>query len=368
MLKVLYVPSLNKGVVYWRIEAYAQQMVKLKEDVAVNVEYFRDIIDINVAWDDAAIGKGKISQKIQEKMKNAFKFFDVIIFQRIQNMPALAMINELRKEFPKTKIVAEIDDSVGEVSPSSPHKWGQHHRWSAEHLHMSDAVICSTQYLADSIGFIIGDKPVHVAPNCINKSMWKIKKCKDKHKHVRIGYVGGGAHDEDLLIAYRAMLPILEKDNKVKFVIRYGGFRPKFLLEHPQIDFKSVAWEMDQYPQELENMKLDLALAPLRDSEFNRCKSNLKWVEWSILNVPLLASPVEPYIKTSGVIYITKDNTVQEWKSSLKEIIGELKINLRLNNEDHKGFPLKRQCINNQNMFKETRNVLKFLNNLVSSD
>ena len=75
MIKVLYIPSLNIPVCYWRIENYAMRMVDLKNEVAVNVEYFTDILDINMAWDDACVGKGDISKDIQTKLRNAFKFF-----------------------------------------------------------------------------------------------------------------------------------------------------------------------------------------------------------------------------------------------------------------------------------------------------
>jgi glycosyltransferase involved in cell wall biosynthesis len=357
ILKVLYIPSLNIPVCYWRIENYAESMVTMADKVKVNVEYFQDIIEINMAWDDACVGKGEISRDIQKKLKNAFKFFDVIIFQRIQNMPALALIQEMRKEFPDVKIVAELDDSVGEVAPSSPYKWTDHHRWSAEHLHRSDAVICSTQYLADSIKPIIGDKPVHIAPNCINKETWLFKKPKGSTEDIRIGYVGGGAHDEDLHIVYRAILPLLDENNKVQFVIRYGGFKPNWLKDHPQIDYESVGWQMHEYPQQLANMNLDLALAPLRDSEFNRCKSNLKWIEWSSMNIPLMASNVQPYKNTEGSMILV-DNNIDFWRDALDDFIDGVPLE----------FDVKRLKYENKskyNLHKETNKVLKFLKSLL---
>jgi glycosyltransferase involved in cell wall biosynthesis len=338
----------------------------MKTQVLVNVEYFKDIIGINMAWDDACVGKGEISKQIQQKMDNAFKFFDVIIFQRIQNMPALALITEIRKKYPETKIVAEIDDSIGEISPSSPYKWGEQHRWSSEHLYMSDAVICSTEYLANSIKPIIGEKPVHIAPNCIQKKIWKFKKPKNNHKGLRIGYVGGGSHDEDLHIAYRAILPLLDKYPHVSFVIRYGGFRPRWLNNNPQIDFKSVAWHMDEYPQQLSDMDIDLALAPLRDSEFNRCKSNLKWIEWSSLNVPLLASDVEPYTKTkiqAGIILT--DNKISSWTEKINNCIKSFKDGFIPDGVNIDGVELYKQNMKRYNIHNETKELLVFLNKLI---
>ena len=360
-MKVLYVPSSNPGICYWRIENFAQEMVTFSKRVSVNVEYFSDLMDFNMAWDDACVGKGELSIEIQKKLKNAFKFFDIIIFQRLQNMPALALIQELRKEFPTVKIVAELDDSVGEVAPSSPYKWKDHHRWSAEHIHKSDAVITSTDYLAKSIKFITKDKPVHVAPNCIDKGTWLFTK-KPKHKEnneIRIGYVAGGAHDEDLRIIYTAMLPILEEYKNVKFVIRYGGFNPPWLKKHPQIDYKGVGWFMSEYPQKLADLNIDLALAPLRDSEFNRCKSNVKWIEWSSLGVPLLASDVEPYKHNKGSIKLVNNNPVS-WLNAIEDFIEDGRL-FELKDRD----TLEKQNKKYYNLNKETKKLLGFLESLL---
>ena len=45
-------------------------------------------------------------------------------------------------------------------------------------------------------------------------------------------------------------------------------------------------------------MHIDIGLAPLRDRLHNRAKSNLKFLEFSALKTPLIASPVEPYKDT----------------------------------------------------------------------
>ena len=381
MIKILYVNTLNLGVAYWRIENYAEQMVRMKASATVNVEYFDDILPLHVSWPSMCVGYGEISDKIQRKLRSAFKFFDIIIFQRFHSLAAIALIEEFKKEFPKVKTVAEIDDSLGEVSPSSPYNWTDQHRWSAEHLYRSDAVICSTEYLAKSIRPVltsgtplhVGDKPLHIAPNCINRGTWKVDKKKLSHDGIRIGYVGGGAHDDDLRIAYRALLPLLDKNIHVKFIIRYGGYRPSFLKKHPQIDFKSVNWNMTEYPQQLYDMDLDLALAPLCDSEFNRCKSNLKWIEWSSLDVPLLASDVEPYRKTKGGIWLV-DNSIKSWRNAFTEFIsdndlgigGGLKSHLETKSQPNKSkMKLSKQCITYYSLHTETRKLLYFLKSLL---
>ncbi len=57
---------------------------------------------------------------------------------------------------------------------------------------------------------------------------------------------------------------------------------------HPMVDF-------DDYPERLASLALDIALVPLADNEFNRCKSALKLMEFGALGIPVIASNLRPY-------------------------------------------------------------------------
>ena len=49
------------------------------------------------------------------------------------------------------------------------------------------------------------------------------------------------------------------------------------------------------YPKVLESLKLNAVVAPVIDCEFNRCKSNIKWLECCAEGIPLFASDIYPY-------------------------------------------------------------------------
>lgn len=49
------------------------------------------------------------------------------------------------------------------------------------------------------------------------------------------------------------------------------------------------------YPSVFHNLKLQAVVAPIKDMEFNRCKSHIKYMEAAALGVPLLASDSLPY-------------------------------------------------------------------------
>ncbi|KKP51214.1 MAG: hypothetical protein UR84_C0022G0001 [candidate division WS6 bacterium GW2011_GWD1_35_594] len=351
-MKVLYIPTLNWAVSQWRIEYPAREMYKqlnLTGKGAVYVDYLFDPRE-NIAWDAMCLNHGDTSESIIARLNSACKFFDVIVIQKIQSKDGLAVLMGLKEIYPDKLFVAEIDDSIGEITPSNYQidQLKDHHSCAAYHVQESDAVICSTDYLGRSIKAI--NENYHVYSNCINYDIWKAKRKRNNTKNIRIGYVAGGAHDEDLLIAYRAMLPIMEEYSNVRFVIRYGGFRPDW-LQHKQIDFKHVNWGIDIYPQELANLRLDIGLAPLRDTEFNRCKSNLKWIEMSSLGIPVVASAVEPFNNTCGKIYLTSNN-IGEFSERISDCIRNI------GSPDHN--KIKDQNINEYNIKKEISRLLEF--------
>jgi glycosyltransferase involved in cell wall biosynthesis len=166
-----------------------------------------------------------------------------------------------------------------------------------------------------------------------------------------VGYVAGAGHDEDLLILYRAVKPML---GEIELVVRYGGFRPSWLEPHPSLDFKQVSWHISQYPQELYNLNIDLFTAPLRDREFNRCKSNLKWLEAASMGVTLLASDVEPFKKTRGDIYLV-DNDIDAWQKAIRYAL----------KHPFKQKVLMSKCAENYSLKAEAESVVKFLESVV---
>jgi hypothetical protein len=357
MKKILYVPSLNIGVIKWRIEDYANQLIKHKDKVSVMVEYFFDPSE-NLAWDKLCKNNGDISTAIYKKLQGAFKTFDYIIFQKIQNIEGLELIDEFRQKFPDVKCIAEIDDAIGDATPSNYYTFKEHHTIAAKHCMLMDAVVCSTEYLANSIVKIVGeDKPIHVAPNCINKDLWKYKSKKNKKDTsiTNIVYCGGGGHDEDLKLIYPSMRKILEENPDVKWTVRSGAFRPDFLW-HENIDFKTVSWGIDEYPQKLSDLNADIAVVPLRDTEFNRCKSNIKWMEWAYQNIPVIASNVEPYKGLEHVKLVGNDR--EDWYKAINEKVILSRSNSPVT-KDSKGY-----CIKKFNIKKECDRLIDFLNKI----
>ena len=74
------------------------------------------------------------------------------------------------------------------------------------------------------------------------------------------------------------------------------------------------------YSSALENLQLQAIVAPIKDCEFNRCKSHIKYMECAALGVPLFASNYIPYNKhmPASQLFTTSEE--------LKKLIFDLKF------------------------------------------
>ena len=70
----------------------------------------------------------------------------------------------------------------------------------------------------------------------------------------------------------------------------------------------------------------DINIAPLRDTLFNRAKSENKWIEASLVEVPTVASRVGAFKKmiSSGTGLLC--STEEEWKSALLQLIDDSEL------------------------------------------
>lgn len=83
-------------------------------------------------------------------------------------------------------------------------------------------------------------------------------------------------------------------------------------------------------------MPWDIGIAPLTNSKFNQSKSHIKWMEYSMYEIPTVASKVYPYskdilgIKTieDGVTGILCENG--EWEKKLSMLIEDEELRRKI--------------------------------------
>src|SRR5262249_13670992 len=71
------------------------------------------------------------------------------------------------------------------------------------------------------------------------------------------------------------------------------------------------------------NIWWDLAIAPLQDNPFTRCKSDIKFLDYSALGIAGVYSRVQPYEQTVRHLetgYLT-DNSADAWVEALDQLL-----------------------------------------------
>ena len=166
-----------------------------------------------------------------------------------------------------------------------------------------------------------------ILPNLIDFNRWLPQKPNDTEQ-IRIVWQGGSSHYRD----WQPVLPALKKlekeyGDRIQLVVAgqtWKGIHGKLknVEEH--------GWHGDirTYPLMMRELKADIGIIPLEDTTFNRGKSSLKWLEYSALEIPTIASDVSPYkevIDYGKTGYLVK-NTTDDWYEHIKSLIDNPQI------------------------------------------
>ncbi|MCW0417378.1 hypothetical protein NB689_003132 [Xanthomonas sacchari] len=95
----------------------------------------------------------------------------------------------------------------------------------------------------------------------------------------------------------------------------FMGLCPERLRRHVHEVHAGV--DFARYPQALAALGLDLALAPLEDNLFNRCKSNLRLLEYGACGYPVVASDLPPYRDGALPVTLVK-NRFRDWVNAIR--------------------------------------------------
>ncbi|QKS82333.1 hypothetical protein [Pseudomonas bijieensis] len=79
---------------------------------------------------------------------------------------------------------------------------------------------------------------------------------------------------------------------------------------------------IDEYPAKLASLDLDLALAPLEDNLFNRCKGNIRLLEFGACGVPVICSDIEAYRGDLPAKRV--ENRFEAWVGAIRAHIQDL--------------------------------------------
>lgn len=347
MVKIFGFLKSYSGCDWYRIH---QPLIHIRANKAGEVRFFHKGNDFDwFASDDAA-----------HKLESDLEWADVLFVPRLSEPKFMAVLSQFRKM--GKKIVTEWDDNFMCVNPltqqygyfgteeytenthDGPLKvWEdgknidlaenrERMKLLKEGLSMSDMVLTTGPDIAEAFKPLNAN--IRICPNSVDVNFWEKLPLKP-HRGIRMGWFGGDTHYHDWLMISPVLKPFMDAHPDVTLVIMGGkydgtlkGIDPGRIEHHNFVDIQA-------YPYKAAILDLDFSIIPLVDTEFNRCKSHIKWLEMGALQVPCVTSYVRPYAELMDLVdnngIFVEKNDLGQWyegmhllatKNALREDMG----------------------------------------------
>ena len=248
----------------------------------------------------------------------------------------------------RDKIQSELRDGkvVSELPLSVVEKDGQYYaligtadqtKVMIEQLKHSDCVIVSTKEMKER--YEPYAERIEVIPNGIDFETFPAAK-RNVGDTVRIGLFGGNSHYGDWKSINTVLRQILSDHKDVVLVLNTIGIGSKHTLpdyfedlaKHPQVEIHAPV-SIQEYHEWLADKRIDIGIAPLENTKFNECKSNLKYLEFGALGIPGVFSDTASYRSVKHSETGFKASNAKDWLKYLKRLISDDMLRERMGME-----------------------------------
>lgn len=204
-------------------------------------------------------------------------------------------------------------------------------------LEAADGVLVSTNRLRERIvGY---NANIAVVPNALDERLivgggvpFMGSPFGETHRPVVIGYMGTVTHDADLDLVLPALDTVFSHHpNSVRLEIVGVTERTQTGAElgHLPIRFLSPPPDEREYPLFMtwftSQVHWDIAIAPLQDTPFTRCKSDVKFLDYAAVGAAGIFSAVPAYARTIRHMETgwLAENTTAAWIEAIERLIAD---------------------------------------------
>jgi len=276
-----------------------------------------------------------------------FKKYQIVAFHRSLN-PDFEKSNDMLKKLQSTDVIT-IDDIDDYWMPGKEHpihdiiRFNKINEKIVANLKEAKYVTTTTSLFADEIKKT--NKNVVVFPNAINPDESQFKEKNTESDRLRIGWLGGSSHLHDIQLLDGSFSKLTSLSKNLQFVLcgfdtrgtiteinpQNGEHKKRNILPHETVwanyekiftqDYSIVSesykkylldFSQVEYADELSESyirvwtrpvqsyaknysKFDVSLAPIKNTMFNRMKSQLKVIEAGFYKKAIIASNLGPY-------------------------------------------------------------------------
>lgn len=254
---------------------------------------------------------------------------------RVTAAKAKDLVEQVRRA--GSALIYSIDDNLLDLTPQGFNR----SPFTTEQLmamrcfaREADGVIVTTSFLKDRLSRL--NDNVFLVPNALDERLWGTQSPPEESAGLRnprkvIGYMGTHTHDADLMMVLQPLRETLRKHSDRVELQLIGGFADRAVMEAfaglpvklldvgNNVEYPAFARWMAQ------NVKWDLAIAPLEEDSFTRCKSDIKFLDYSILGISGIYSSGPVYGKTIKHLatgYLAANNP-HSWAEALDLLLND---------------------------------------------
>lgn len=284
-MTLIYLDGLS-GINYHRLMT---PFLRIKEEENIEVHFFQNFNDLK-EFDLTKVKNLVGSRRFSVSDHDAFKSFLVD--------------NDI-------KLILDNDDYwiLPKDNPAREHYEKVESHDIKKSIRIADEIWTPSAYLAERMKKINPDAVYRIIPNTIHQ---KEKQWRDSDKDVsvdykvRFGYLGANGHQKDLDV-----MGMTFEDHELYCMN---------LMDYPErlkAKYRMNPVDITQYAQLYKFF--DVSLSPLKNSTFNKCKSELKVVEAGFTRTAIIASNVTPYKEVikhgeTGILC----SSPKEWKEAVE--------------------------------------------------
>ncbi len=238
-------------------------------------------------------------------------------------------------------VVYELDDNLLDLHRDEP--WETHPGDSLRAVvaflaRQADGMIVSTPALSERMARF--RRGVLVVPNALDERLFGSAPDPfvSRSPTVTIGYMGTLTHEADLRMVLAPLRALLRRHaGRVRLELVGGAAERRVASLFEGLPFRRRdPGQEDLYPRFVpwmrQQLRWDVAIAPLGDDAFTRGKSDLKYLDYAALGIPGVFSDVRPYRETvrhreTGLLAA---NEPEAWAEALEEIVSDGSLRARL--------------------------------------
>lgn len=310
------IPNPNDATSYYRAMG---PLTALKRSMGLNLRF-----DAKVTW-------------------ATMKQVDAVFLQRPSSVDDVKII-EIAKNC-GVPVWVDYDDNLLEVTPDNPSFF---HYFKSDMkkritfcLSSADAVSVSTKELGRC--FSVHNKNIHVIPNAVDdqKEMFLNPPQKDGPKKVL--WRGTNTHAKDIWEYSDQIIGVAKANKDVSW--NFMGFYPWFLADKLGKVEVSAPTDIMNFFHALKNARPSVVMVPLCDTVFNRCKSNIAWLESTWAGALVVAPNWEEW---AGLVYYDKESFIYSMNQAIGGSGSSSIVELVKSHQDHIRKTLTLPIVNKQ--------------------